>query len=337
MGIYPLEMRKSPKKLSKKQEVTGKLTQSKFQVDAQDTISSTEKPAKLVQTVIITGMSGSGKSTVLKAFEDMSYYCVDNLPIALLSDFLSFTENAFTMPTRVALVMDVRERSFLDQYRSIFTQIDKQGFHLEILFLDAKDEVLMRRFSQTRRRHPLKPKGNIFEGILAERKHLMGLKESADKLIDTSDFNVHQLRQNIIRLYSARKRLDQLVIHILSFGFKYGVPADANLVLDVRFLPNPYFVPELCPLNGRDREVKIYILEKKETVEFLRHTERFLKFLVPRYKNEGKSYLVIAVGCTGGQHRSVAIVEYLKDIFAETDGEVIITHRDLKLKESIQW
>jgi UPF0042 nucleotide-binding protein len=165
----------------------------------------------------------------------------------------------------------------------------------------------------------------------------MGLKESADKLIDTSDFNVHQLRQNIIRLYSARKRLDQLVIHILSFGFKYGVPADANLVLDVRFLPNPYFVPELCPLNGRDREVKIYILEKKETVEFLRHTERFLKFLVPRYKNEGKSYLVIAVGCTGGQHRSVAIVEYLKDIFAETDGEVIITHRDLKLKESIQW
>jgi len=242
-------------------------------------------------------MSGSGKSTALKAFEDIGYYCVDNLPIALMPEFLSLTENASTMPTRVALVMDVREKSFLDRYRSIFTKIKEKGFHVEILFLDANDEVLVRRFSQTRRQHPLRPRGNVIEGIRIEREHLMGLREWADKLIDTSDFNVHQLRQDIIRLYSSRKRLDQLVIHLLSFGFKYGVPADANLVLDVRFLPNPYFEPELCPLSGCDREVRTYVLEKKDTMEFFHHVKGLLKFLVPEYRKEGKSYLVIAVGC----------------------------------------
>ncbi|MBW1965992.1 MAG: RNase adapter RapZ [Deltaproteobacteria bacterium] len=278
-------------------------------------------------------MSGSGKSTALKAFEDIGYYCVDNLPIALMPEFLSLTENASTMPTRVALVMDVREKSFLDRYRSIFTKIKEKGFHVEILFLDANDEVLVRRFSQTRRQHPLRPRGNVLEGIRIEREHLMGLREWADKLIDTSDFNVHQLRQDIIRLYSSRKRLDQLVIHLLSFGFKYGVPADANLVLDVRFLPNPYFEPELCPLSGCDREVRTYVLEKKDTMEFLHHVKGLLKFLVPEYRKEGKSYLVIAVGCTGGRHRSVVIVEHLKEVFTGADEEVIVTHRDLELEE----
>ncbi|PXF54700.1 MAG: RNase adapter RapZ [Deltaproteobacteria bacterium] len=278
-------------------------------------------------------MSGSGKSTALKAFEDIGYYCVDNLPIALMPEFLSLTENASTMPTRVALVMDVREKSFLDRYRSIFTEIKEKGFHVEILFLDANDEVLVRRFSQTRRQHPLRPRGNVLEGIRIEREHLMRLREWADKLIDTSDFNVHQLRQDIIRLYSSRKRLDQLVIHLLSFGFKYGVPADANLVLDVRFLPNPYFEPELCPLSGCDREVRTYVLEKKDTMEFLHHVKGLLKFLVPEYRKEGKSYLVIAVGCTGGRHRSVVIVEHLKEVFTGADEEVIVTHRDLELEE----
>jgi len=278
-------------------------------------------------------MSGSGKSTALKAFEDIGYYCVDNLPIALMPEFLLLTENASTMPTRVALVMDVREKSFLDRYRSIFTEIKEKGFHVEILFLDANDEVLVRRFSQTRRQHPLRPRGNVIEGIRIEREHLMGLREWADKLIDTSDFNVHQLRQDIIRLYSSRKRLDQLVIHLLSFGFKYGVPADANLVLDVRFLPNPYFEPELCPLSGCDREVRTYVLEKKDTMEFLHHVKGLLKFLVPEYRKEGKSYLVIAVGCTGGRHRSVVIVEHLKEVFTGADEEVIVTHRDLELEE----
>jgi len=312
--------------------VTDKSLQTPFQKDEPGVIPVPDDPVKLVQTVVITGMSGSGKSTALKAFEDMDYYCVDNLPIALLPEFLSLTENVSTIPTSVALVMDVREKSFLDQYQSIFTQIKEEGFHLEILFLDAKDEVLVRRFSQTRRRHPLKPKGSVLEGIHVEREYLTGLRECADKLFDTSDFNVHQLRQGIVRLYSFRKRLDQLVVHILSFGFKYGVPADANLILDVRFLPNPYFEPELRPLNGYAQEVRNYVLEKEDTIEFLKHAEGLLKFLVPKYRNEGKSYLVIAVGCTGGRHRSVAIVEHLKEIFTEADEEVIVTHRDLELE-----
>jgi len=309
------------------------LTDSPFKKDGPGVVLLPENLNKLVQTVVITGMSGSGKSTALKAFEDIGYYCVDNLPIALMPEFLSLTENASTMPTRVALVMDVREKSFLDRYRSIFTEIKEKGFHVEILFLDANDEVLVRRFSQTRRQHPLRPRGNVIEGICIEREHLIGLREWADKLIDTSDFNVHQLRQDIIRLYSSRKRLDQLVIHLLSFGFKYGVPADANLVLDVRFLPNPYFEPELCPLSGCDREVRTYVLEKKDTMEFLHHVKGLLKFLVPEYRKEGKSYLVIAVGCTGGRHRSVVIVEHLKEVFTGADEEVIVTHRDLELEE----
>jgi len=309
------------------------LTDSPFKKDGPGVVLLPENLNKLVQTVVITGMSGSGKSTALKAFEDIGYYCVDNLPIALMPEFLSLTENASTMPTRVALVMDVREKSFLDRYRSIFTEIKEKGFHVEILFLDANDEVLVRRFSQTRRQHPLRPRGNVLEGIRIEREHLMRLREWADKLIDTSDFNVHQLRQDIIRLYSSRKRLDQLVIHLLSFGFKYGVPADANLVLDVRFLPNPYFEPELCPLSGCDREVRTYVLEKKDTMEFLHHVKGLLKFLVPEYRKEGKSYLVIAVGCTGGRHRSVVIVEHLKEVFTGADEEVIVTHRDLELEE----
>jgi len=309
------------------------LTDSPFKKDGPGVVLLPENLNRLVQTVVITGMSGSGKSTALKAFEDIGYYCVDNLPIALMPEFLSLTENASTMPTRVALVMDVREKSFLDRYRSIFTKIKEKGFHVEILFLDANDEVLVRRFSQTRRQHPLRPRGNVIEGIRIEREHLMGLREWADKLIDTSDFNVHQLRQDIIRLYSSRKRLDQLVIHLLSFGFKYGVPADANLVLDVRFLPNPYFEPELCPLSGCDREVRTYVLEKKDTMEFLHHVKGLLKFLVPEYRKEGKSYLVIAVGCTGGRHRSVVIVEHLKEVFTGADEEVIVTHRDLELEE----
>lgn len=309
------------------------MTDSPFKKDGPGVVLLPENLNKLVQTVVITGMSGSGKSTALKAFEDIGYYCVDNLPIALMPEFLSLTENASTMPTRVALVMDVREKSFLDRYRSIFTEIKEKGFHVEILFLDANDEVLVRRFSQTRRQHPLRPRGNVIEGIRIEREHLMGLREWADKLIDTSDFNVHQLRQDIIRLYSSRKRLDQLVIHLLSFGFKYGVPADANLVLDVRFLPNPYFEPELCPLSGCDREVRTYVLEKKDTMEFLHHVKGLLKFLVPEYRKEGKSYLVIAVGCTGGRHRSVVIVEHLKEVFTGADEEVIVTHRDLELEE----
>ncbi len=285
---------------------------------------------RLVQTVVITGMSGSGKSTTLKAFEDMGYYCVDNLPIALLPEFLLLTENSAIEETKTALVMDVREKSFLDQYRSIFTRIRNSGFHLEVLFLDCSDEIIIRRFSQTRRRHPLDSRGDIGTGIKIERERLSGLREFADRIIDTSNFNVHQLRETIFALYSPRQRLDQLVLHVMSFGFKYGVPADANLVFDVRFLPNPYFVPELKQLSGRDRDVQDFVLKHHETQEFTTHLSNMLDFIIPQYKKEGKSYLVIAVGCTGGRHRSVTIAEWLKKYLSKREEEVLITHRDMQ-------
>ncbi len=290
------------------------------------------EPRRHIQAVVITGMSGSGKSTVLKAFEDMGYYCVDNLPIALLPEFLLIVENSAGEDTKVALVMDVREKSFLDQYNSIFTRIRHSGFHLEVLFLDCRDDVLVRRFSQTRRRHPLDRDGDIVTGIAVERKRLHGLREFADRIIDTSNYNVHQLRSAIITLYSHRSRLDNMMIHVISFGFKYGVPADANLLFDVRFLPNPYFVPELRHMSGRDSEVQHFVLKKQETDEFMSRLKDLLDFLIPQYRKEGKSYLVIAIGCTGGRHRSVTIAEQLRKYFLQNQEEVLLTHRDMQLE-----
>ncbi len=274
-------------------------------------------------------MSGSGKSTALRAFEDMGYYCVDNLPIALLPDFLSLTENSTEIPTRVALVMDVREKGFLDQYGSIFSQVKNQGFHLEVLFLDASDNVLVQRFSQTRRKHPLQQKGDIIKAISEERKRLRGLREFADNYIDTSNRNVHQLRQIVLDMYSFRQDLTRPLIHVISFGFKYGVPADASLVLDVRFLPNPYFVPELRSFSGLDERVYDFVHHKEQTRAFLKHLESMFSFLIPQYRAEGKVYLVVGIGCTGGRHRSVAIARWLGEMFTRKGEEVIVTHRDL--------
>ena len=274
-------------------------------------------------------MSGSGKSTALRAFEDMGYYCVDNLPIALLPDFLSLTENSTAIPTRVALVMDVREKGFLDQYASIFSQVKDQDFHLEVLFLDASDNVLVQRFSQTRRKHPLQKKGDILAAIAEERKRLRGLREFADNYIDTSNRNVHQLRQVVLDMYSFREDLTQPLIHVISFGFKYGVPADASLIFDVRFLPNPYFDPRLRSFSGLDQEVYDYVHGKEQTKQFLDHLESMFSFLIPQYRVEGKVYLVVGIGCTGGRHRSVAIARWLGQMFTHKGEEVIVTHRDL--------
>ncbi len=289
----------------------------------------TQHQSRNIQTVIITGMSGSGKSTALRAFEDMGYYCVDNLPIALLPDFLSLTENSTEIPTRVALVMDVREQGFLDQYGSIFAEVKGRGFHLEILFLDAADNILVQRFSQTRRKHPLQQRSDILKAISEERKRLGGLREFADNYIDTSNRNVHQLRQIVIDMYSFREDLTRPLIHVISFGFKYGVPADSSIVMDVRFLPNPYFVSELRPLSGLDDKVFNYVYEKEQTKAFLKHLDSMFSFLIPEYRAEGKVYLVVGIGCTGGRHRSVAVARWLGDMFTQRGEEVIVTHRDL--------
>ncbi len=285
-----------------------------------------------LQTVVITGMSGSGKSTALKAFEDMGYFCVDNLPLALLPDFLKIQEDSPQAPGRVALVMDVREGTFLDQYHPVFDGLREKGFHLEVLFLDARDEVLIRRFHQTRRRHPLDQGGGPLEGVERERTQMGGLKEYADRVLDTSDLNVHQLRHSLKELYAPRKDLDSLMLHILSFGFKYGVPAEANLVFDVRFLPNPYFEDHLRALSGTSSRIQSYVLDNSTAREFLDHVEGLLAFLIPRYRQEGKSYLVVGVGCTGGRHRSVSVVEHLREVFTREGQPVIVTHRDKELE-----
>ncbi len=283
-----------------------------------------------IQIIIITGMSGSGKSTALRAFEDLGYYCVDNLPIALLPEFLALTNSNSQNPTnKIALVMDVREKDFLDKYESIFKKVKEMGAYLEVLFLDASDNVLIQRYSQTRRRHPLQSKGDILTAINEERSRLRGLREFADNYIDTTNKNVHELRQMVLSMYSTRDDLTKPLIHVISFGFKYGVPPDASLVFDVRFLPNPYFVDELRPLSGLDEGVFNYVLEKEPTREFIARLESLLIYLLPQYYQEGKVYLVIGIGCTGGRHRSVAIAKWLGDVFKSRGEEVLVTHRDL--------
>ena len=255
---------------------------------------------------------------------------MDNLPVALLPDFIRIKTREKRGPQKVALVMDLREESFLSDYRQIFDQVKKQGHHLEILFLEASDEVLISRFSQTRRPHPLLPKGSLSEAIKAERLALQEVKEIADLVIDTSGFNVHQLRQEIKNRFGKRKSLSDLTVHFISFGFKYGVPAEAHLVFDVRFLPNPYFVPELKPFDGREEKIRRFVLENESGRRFLSLCEQLLRFLLPEYQKEGKAYLVICVGCTGGRHRSVAVAEELAQMVKQWQHEVLVTHRDVQ-------
>lgn len=283
--------------------------------------------------LIITGLSGSGKSTALRAFEDLGYYCVDNLPVVLLPQFLHIQKANPKGPSRLALVMDLREEDFIKEYAAIFAGLRKEGFKLEMLFLESSDEALLKRYSQTRRHHPLIPSqaNTVKDGIVLERKQLADLKQEADRVIDTSFFNIHQLREVIGRLYGHQVDLNRLIIHLLSFGFKYGVPGEADMVFDVRFLPNPFFVPDLKPLDGTDPEAKDYILKDDVTQAFLARLSELLFFLIPFFKKEGKSYLTVAIGCTGGRHRSVTIAEELRRLLAEKDMEVFVNHRDIQL------
>ncbi|AEH45271.1 hypothetical protein Thein_1405 [Thermodesulfatator indicus DSM 15286] len=285
-----------------------------------------------IQTVIITGLSGSGKSTALRAFEDLGFFGVDNLPVELLPAFLEIKSKQIqsNLNLRFALVMDVREEGFVRSHREIFQRVKKEGYHLEILFLEASDEVLVSRFSQTRRPHPLAPKLPLLEALKLEREIMAEVKEFADVVIDTSNFNVHQLRREIKERFGPRHDLSSLLVHLISFGFKYGVPPEAHLLFDVRFLPNPYFEPSLKPLSGLEPAVRDYVLRQEETKQFLALSEQYLKFLIPQYEREGKTYLVVAIGCTGGRHRSVAIAQEIGLMVKEWGWETIISHRDLE-------
>jgi RNase adapter protein RapZ len=281
-----------------------------------------------MRILIITGLSGSGKSTAVRALEDEGFFCLDNLPVTLFSTFIELVENSKERVRDVGLVMDIRGRDFLKGYEKVIQEIGEAGHSVEILFLDATDEVLIRRFSETRRRHPALEGGSVSEGIRFEREQLAGLRRLATTLIDTSELNVHQLRELIIARIKGEQGAREMTVHLQSFGYRFGIPLEADMVMDVRFLPNPHFIPELKKFSGLDPKVREFVLEKADTRIFLEKFQDMMEFLLPGYRREGKSYLTVSIGCTGGRHRSVVVVEALKDFFADKNVNLRITHRD---------
>jgi UPF0042 nucleotide-binding protein len=287
---------------------------------------------KNIKIIIITGLSGSGKTTAINALEDAGFFCIDNLPVVLLPKFLELRTETGSEITKLAVVMDLREREFIEKYPDIFTELREQDCLLEILFLEASTEALVRRYSQTRRKHPLSAEKNLLQGIEAERKELRDLREIADLVIDTSNYNVHELKEIILNHVLKAVPAKRMKIYLLSFGFKYGIPHDADLVIDVRCLPNPHFVPELKNLDGTSPSVKEYIDRWEETHVFLKKYLDLLAFLIPLYEKEGKSSLTIAVGCTAGRHRSVSIAETIFQELGKTTNFITLTHRDIELE-----
>ncbi len=279
--------------------------------------------------LILTGLSGSGKSTVLRALEDIGYFCVDNLPLGLLLPFLDMQSTAVSSGRRIALVMDVRTEGFLQNYHQVFRRLEELGHHLHIIFLEADDATLIRRFSQTRRQHPLADSDTIIQALRQERNSLAGLRELAHRIINTSHYNPHQLRELIKDEYSELAPRQRMWLHLISFAYKKGVPPEADMVLDVRFLPNPYFVDELQPLTGEDPKVRGYVLDRPETKAFLDHLYNFVDFLLPQYREEGKTHLTVAIGCTGGQHRSVVITNVLAEHLSRENYPFTLSHRDM--------
>jgi RNase adapter protein RapZ len=299
--------------------------------------------------VVVTGLSGAGKSQALNALEDLGFFCVDNLPTLLAPQAVALCERGGM--ARVALGIDVRVRAFLGEVGSVLQLLEAGGQRdLQVLFLDANDETILRRFSETRRPHPLSAGGGhhsvegpssgdalaVLDGVRVERERLAPLRASATRIIDTTNMSVHELRRVLVAHFGpASGGAHRMVTRIVSFGFKYGTPVDADLVLDVRFLDNPYFVPELKALTGLDEAVARYVLDAQETKEFLRRTQALLEFVIPKYEREGKSYLTIAVGCTGGRHRSVVIADALARVLSPAPegagargSRIAVLHRD---------
>ena len=308
---------------------------------------------KNLRVILISGLSGSGKTTAIKALEDIGFYCVDNLPILLLPKFIELCDQSGGKISKVAVVEDIRGsasypsqsvpptglskndqegKDYFEDSRRIIQDLRREGFPIEILFLESSDPILMRRFSETRRQHPLAIGGSIGEGILSERERLQGIRDMANIVIDTSHLNVHQLKDQIQQYAQEGSNPGQMTVTLLSFGYSFGIPYEVDLLMDVRFLPNPYFVEELKRLKGEDPRVAEYVLQWEETREFLRRIQEFIRFLLPLYEREGKTHLTIAVGCTGGRHRSIVIVNQLAEMLR---GELVargtllfVRHRD---------
>lgn len=280
--------------------------------------------------VVLTGLSGSGKSQAIRALEDLGYFCVDNLPVALLPMLAELTLRAGNEISRAAVVVDVREGKMLDELPKVLKRLQgMRSLHPVLIFLDAADDVLVRRFSETRRPHPLAPDRSVAEGITEERRKLNGIRSMADLILDTSNLTVHELRDSFRRMSRDEGARAEMVVNLVSFGYKHGVPVDADLVFDVRCLPNPHFVDRLKGLTGRDRAVVDFMRRFPATKDFIERLTSFLKFALPHYVQEGKSYLTVAIGCTGGQHRSVMIAEALKKSLGGVTGvKLRVKHRD---------
>ena len=288
-------------------------------------------PQKSIRLVVITGLSGSGKSTALKAFEDIGFFCIDNLPATLLPRFLELRDQISREVFKIALVMDLRGKDFLASFPRIYQEVKRKGHIVEVLFLEADEEIIIRRYSQTRRHHPLGDHRILSVTIRLERKKMEPIKRLATYRLDTSHLNVHQLREEIIRLFSKVARPVKMTMNLISFGYKYGLPNEADIVMDVRFLPNPFFVTELKELDGNQKPVIEYVMKWKETKIFLKDFYELISFLIPQYQKEGKSQLTIAVGCTGGRHRSVTIINALSEFLKKQKLLINVRHRDIRL------
>ena len=280
--------------------------------------------------IIISGLSGSGKSHALKAFEDAGYFCIDNLPPALLPTFVELCNQQNGEIANVALGVDVRERIFFSDLVGILERVKALGHSVHLLFLEAREDVLVRRFSESRRPHPLLPHLPVLEGVRFEKDRVADLRRHADRIIDTSDLTVHELRDLLIKQFKKEATARKLTISLLTFGFKYGVPYDIDLLFDVRFLKNPYFVPDLKALPGNDPRVRTFVLSDQDAIALIGQLEGLLKFLIPLFEREQRSYLTIAIGCTGGRHRSVAIAGRLQESLAAVGYEASLSHRDLQ-------
>ena len=286
--------------------------------------------ASNLRFVIVTGASGSGKSQALKCLEDLGFFCVDNLPPALLPKFTELCAQRGEEVRNVALGIDIRERGFFEDFSSNLAHLKATGYQVELVFLEAQDEILVRRFSESRRPHPLLPQQPIVDGIRLERVRLFEVRNEADRIVDTSEFTVHDLKEWVTRHYCDRDKNQRMKVTILTFGYKFGVPYEVDVVFDVRFLRNPHFVPALNPLTGEHEEVQQYVLETDEAKKFLSHLHELLAFLLPLFEREHRSYLTIALGCTGGRHRSVSMAVRLREMLGDLGYQVDIRHRELQ-------
>ncbi len=284
--------------------------------------------------IIITGLSGAGKSHALKTLEDLGYFCVDNLPPSLIPKFMELCSGAVEPRHKIALVVDIRGGEFFQDLSNAMSDMKASGIRPVILFLEADDDTLIRRYKLTRRRHPLSPHGGILEGIKDERVRLQGIRNQASTIVDTSHLSPGEFRKQLLDIVSKHVKVKKLIITLVSFGYKHGLPLDADLVFDIRFLPNPHYIPELQPLSGLDSEVSKFVLDSPLTQKYLKHFKKFIDFLIPNFIEEGKTHLTVAIGCTGGRHRSVAVAETIKSYFESKEHMVFVEHRDIERGES---